>query len=84
MTVRDGIGNVIDAAMNPINYLIPFAANADGGTTAGALVGIGFVDAVNRRSLNLERYEGVEETVVDLYSAVRSAYLQQREAKIKE
>lgn len=84
MTVRDGIGNVVDAAMNPINYLIPFAANADGGTTAGALIGIGFVDAVNRRSLNLERYEGVEETVIDLYSAVRSAYLEQREAKIKE
>ncbi|MBI2229960.1 MAG: VacJ family lipoprotein [Deltaproteobacteria bacterium] len=84
MTVRDGIGYVVDAAMNPINYLIPFAANADGGTTAGALIGIGFVDAVNRRSLNLERYEGVEDTVIDLYSAVRSAYLEQREAKIKE
>jgi len=84
MTVRDGVGYVIDAAMNPINYLIPFAADADGGTTAGALIGISFVDAVNRRSLNLERYEGVEETVIDLYSAVRSAYLQQREAKIKE
>ncbi len=84
MTVRDGIGYAVDAAMNPINYLIPFAANADGGTTAGALIGIGFVDAVNRRSLNLERYEEVEETVVDLYSAVRNGYLQKREAKIKE
>lgn len=84
MTVRDGIGYVVDAAMNPINYLIPFAADADGGTTAGALIGIGFVDAVNRRSLNLDRYEEVEETVVDLYSAVRNAYLQKREAKIKE
>jgi len=84
MTVRDGIGYLVDAAMNPINYLIPFAANADGGTTAGALIGIAFVDAVNRRSLNLERYEEVEETVVDLYSAVRNAHLQKREAKIKE
>lgn len=84
INVRDGIGYAVDAAMNPINYLIPFAAEADGGTTAGSLIGIGFVDAVNRRSLNLELYEGVEETVVDLYSAVRNGYLQKREAKIKE
>ena len=84
MTVRDGIGSVVDAAMNPINYLIPFAAGADGGTTAGALIGITAVDAINRRSMNLDVFEGVEETVIDLYSAVRSAYLQQREAKIKE
>lgn len=84
MNVRDGIGYAVDAAMNPINYLIPFAAEADGGTTAGALIGIGFVDAVNRRSLNLELYEGVEENVVDLYSAVRNGYLQTREAKIRE
>jgi len=84
MDIRDGLGGIIDGAMNPINYLIPFAAEADGGTTAGALIGIGFVDAVNRRSLNLEFYEGVEETVIDLYSAVRNGYLQKREAKIKE
>ncbi len=84
MDVRDGLGAIVDGAMNPLNYLIPFAADADGGTTTGALIGISFVDAVNRRSLELERYEGVEETVIDLYSAVRNGYLQKREAKIKE
>lgn len=84
LTVRDGIGAVVDGAMNPINYLLPFAAEASAGTTAGTLVGIEFTDTVNDRSLNLELYEGVEETVVDLYSAVRNAYLQKREAKIKE
>ena len=84
LNVRDGIGYAADAAMNPLNYILPFAAGADGATTAGALAGIAFTDAVNRRSLNLERYEGVEETVIDLYSAVRNGYLQQREAKIRE
>lgn len=84
MDVRDGIGYVVDGGMNPLNYLIPFAADADGGTTAGSLIGIAFLDAVNRRSLDLKLYEGVEETVVDLYSAVRNGYLQKREAKIKE
>ena len=83
-TVRDAIGAVVDGAMNPLNYVIPFAAEASAGTTAGTLVGIEFTDTVNHRSLNLELYEGVEETVVDLYAAVRNAYLQKREAKIKE
>ncbi|MBI4489393.1 MAG: VacJ family lipoprotein [Deltaproteobacteria bacterium] len=83
-TVRDTVGAVLDGAMNPLNYLIPFAAEASARTTAGSLAGIQFTDSVNRRSLNLELYEGVEETVIDLYSAVRNAYLQKREAKIKE
>jgi len=81
--VRDGLGSVFDAAMNPLNYLIPFAAGADGATTFGALTRIGVTDAVNRRSLDLETYEGVEETVVDLYSAVRNGYLQKRETMIE-
>ena len=84
MNVRDGLGGIVDRAMNPINYLIPFAANADAGTTAGALIGITVTDAVNQRSLNLETFEGIEEAVIDLYSAVRNGYQQQREAKIKE
>lgn len=84
LTVRDGFGAIIDGTMNPLNYLLPFAAEASAGTTGGTLVGIEFTDTVNDRSLNLELYEGVEETVVDLYSAVRNAYLQKRQAKIKE
>jgi len=84
MNVRDGLGSIVDRAMNPINYLIPFAANADAGTTAGALIGITVTDAVNQRSINLETFEGIEEAVIDLYSAVRNGYQQKREAKIKE
>ncbi len=74
MTVRDGIGLAADGAMNPLNYFIPFAATA----------GIYGTNAVNERSLNLDKFERVEETVVDLYSAVRNAYLQRRAAAIKE
>lgn len=74
MTVRDGIGLALDGVMNPLNYFIPI----------GATAGIYGTDVVNKRSLNLEKFERVEETVVDLYSAVRNAYLQRREAAIKE
>ncbi len=74
LTVRDGIGLAADGAMNPLNYFIPFAATA----------GMYGTNAVNERSLNLDKFERVEETVVDLYSAVRNAYLQRRAAAIKE
>ncbi len=84
LDVRDGIGYIVDAGMNPLNYLLPYAAQASAATTTGALAGITVTDTVNRRSIDLEQYEGTEETVIDLYSAVRNAYLQKREAKIKE
>ena len=84
MNVRDGLGGIVDRAMNPINYLIPFVANADAGTTFGALMGITLTDAINQRSLNLETFEGIEQAVIDLYSAVRDGYQQKRESKIRE
>ena len=74
LTVRDGIGFVIDLALDPLNYVLPFAALA--GKAAGR--------TVNERSLNLELYESVEETVLDLYTAVRNGYLQRRQKAIEE
>jgi len=73
-TVRDGVGMLADTAMNPMSYFIPI----------GASIGKKATDIVNERSLNLDKFERVEETVVDLYSAVRNAYLQRRAAAIKE
>ena len=73
-TLRDGVGMIADAAMNPLIFVAPI----------GATLGIFTTNTVNDRSLNLDKYERVEETVVDLYGAVRDAYLQRREAKIKE
>jgi phospholipid-binding lipoprotein MlaA len=75
MTVRDGIGLGVDTAMDPLSYLIPFIWER--------LV-MRVVNMVNDRSLNLEVFEGVEETTVDLYTAVRNAYLQRRARQIKE
>jgi len=73
-TVRDGIGYAIDAAMTPLYYFIPWYAS----------IGAGATDIVNERSLNLDRFERVEESTIDLYSAVRNAYLQRRAAAIKQ
>ena len=74
LTVRDGVGAVVDVALDPLNYFIPFAASM--GRRAG--------ETVNTRSQNLEFFESVEETTVDFYSAVRNAYLQRRQRAIEE
>ena len=75
LTARDGIGFAVDTALNPFNYVIfPVAALA--GTAVGK--------RVDERALNLDLYENVEESTVDLYSAVRNGYLQQRQKMIDD
>jgi len=74
LDVRDGIGFLFDGAMFPGSYFIPFYATVAGKCT----------ETVNERSLNLDRFERVAETTVDLYGAVRNAYLQRRAAAIKQ
>ncbi len=75
LTVRDAIGYVADGAMDPLAYFLPFIW-----TRLGMKVG----DTVNDRSLNLDLYQGFEETTVEFYSALRNAYLQRRLKLIKE
>jgi len=74
LTVRDGIGYAFDVAMTPYTYFIPWW-----GSIAGTLT-----NTVNERSLNLDRFERVAESTVDLYGAVRNGYLQRRAAAIKQ
>ncbi len=73
-TVRDGFGTLVDIPMNPLVWVAP----------AGVTLGIFATNTVNNRSLNLDKFERVEDSVIDLYSAVRSAYLQRREAAVKD
>lgn len=93
-TVRDFTGYIADIALNPINWLVVPIIEVDGvpsviahrnRTTStfiqlGARVG----EIVNDRSRNLEKFQGVEEATLDLYSAVRNAYLQKRAKEIKQ
>jgi phospholipid-binding lipoprotein MlaA len=41
-------------------------------------------EIVNERSRNLEKFQGVEEATLDLYTAVRNAYLQARARMIRD
>jgi phospholipid-binding lipoprotein MlaA len=75
LTVRDGIGKLVDTFMDPLTYLLPLFWDR-----LGMKVG----DAVNERALNYELFQGFEESVIDMYSAVRHGYLQRRQQLIKE
>ena len=94
-TVRDLVGYAGDIALNPIYWLIlPTMHNIDSIPTvvdideraATYLISFGArtTEVVNDRSLNLEKFEGVEESTVDLYAAVRNAYLQKRANAIQQ
>jgi len=74
LTVRDTVGYVFDLALDPVNYFIPLEGGL--GRTGGY--------RLNERALNIETFEAVEEGTLDLYSAVRNAYLEKREKLIKE
>lgn len=94
-TVRDLVGYAGDIALNPIYWLvIPAMHNSNAIPTVISIddrlatylisFGIKTIEVVNDRSLNLEKFEGVEESTVDLYAAVRNAYLQKRARAIQE
>ncbi len=73
-TVRDTIGSTIDSLLDPLSLVMPLVGSVAKrvGTT------------VNDRSINLQLYEEVEASVLDLYSGVRNLHLQRRQRAIKE
>jgi phospholipid-binding lipoprotein MlaA len=77
-TVRDTVGVAVDGALNPMNYLL---------TTVQVFAikgGAAVVSAVNYRSMNLDLFEDVQRSAVDLYGAAQDAYIQRREKAISE
>ncbi|MBI2217005.1 MAG: VacJ family lipoprotein [Candidatus Rokubacteria bacterium] len=76
MTVRDGIGRGVDSLFDPLGWFVPIGIIER--------IAVKVTDTVNERSLNLELFQGFEETVIDMYSAVRHAYLERRRNLIKQ
>jgi phospholipid-binding lipoprotein MlaA len=93
-TVRDLVGYIGDIFLDPINYLVFPSIELDGApslightqrtTTTLSQLGVRTGDVINERSINLENFQGVEESTVDFYATVRNAYLQKRAQSIRE
>jgi phospholipid-binding lipoprotein MlaA len=93
-TIRDFVGYVGDVFLNPINWLVvpiievngvpSVIAHKNRMTTSIIQYGSRVGEVVNERSRNLQKYQGVEEATLDLYTAVRNAYLQKRNQAVRE
>jgi len=93
-TVRDFVGYVGDVFLNPINWLVApiieannvpsLIAHKNRMTSSIIQYGTRTGEIVNDRSRNLQKFQGVEEATLDLYTAVRNAYLQKRAQAVRE
>jgi phospholipid-binding lipoprotein MlaA len=77
-TARDGIGTIVDVALNPTLYIFPpIAPLTMASIQSGAY---GFTE----RAAHGSDLRELEATSVDYYAAMRSAYSQQRMAQTRE
>jgi phospholipid-binding lipoprotein MlaA len=74
LTVRDAIGYGVDSLLDPVSYFAPFAAHFARST----------VKTINERAANLQIYQDVEDSSLDLYAAVRNGYLQRRQKSVED
>lgn len=72
-TLRDGLGDIVDIAFQPLTYLIGPTPNIAIGTGSGFTT----LEAMG------PAMEALEESSVDYYAALRSAYLQNRSAQVR-
>jgi phospholipid-binding lipoprotein MlaA len=75
-TVRDGFGSLVDLAMQPLAYVL-------GPAELMVQVYIGSGNALTLLEANHHKLEALEESSIDFYAALRSAYLQSRRAAIE-
>jgi phospholipid-binding lipoprotein MlaA len=71
-TVRDGTGDLVDRAFDPLTYLFAM----------GELLYIGGSSGFITREENSQALAALRDSSVDYYAAMRSAYTQNRESRI--
>ncbi len=72
-TARDAVGSIVDFAFRPQSYLLP----------GGGLVALQTSDGLTQREELSDELDALESTALDYYSALRGAYLLQRESQIR-
>jgi len=78
-SLRDGLGLAVDASLNPQTYLAFYFVIVGYVNTGGWIL-----EKINEASLTLGEYESLKEAALDPYIAVREAYYQYRQNKIKK
>lgn len=73
-SLRDAVGRAGDRFINPINYAQPWELS-------WGAVGL---EKVNRTSFHIGEYEAFKDASIDPYTAMRNAYIQNRNALVKD
>ncbi|MCF6246547.1 MAG: VacJ family lipoprotein [Desulfobacula sp.] len=73
-TLRDTIGLIGDYFITPVSYVEPWELS----------YGLYVYDELNNASFRLGDYEALKEAAIDPYAAIKNAYIQNRDKKIKE
>lgn len=73
--LRDGVGNIADFAMNPLDY-VDFNGRRTIGVTTSVLSGL------DTRARAQPALDAIEATSIDTYATLRSYFMQNREAEI--
>lgn len=76
-SVRDGIGDGVDAVVDPVSRYIRDEYGLEGAAVRY------MVDTVDWRAANLEIIDDLKRSSIDFYAATRSAYRQQRANEIR-
>ena len=79
LSLRDGLGFAVDASLNPQTYLAFYFVIAGYVNTGGWVL-----EKINEASLTLGEYESLKKAALDPYIALREAYSQYRQNKIKK
>ena len=72
-SVRDLLGDVVNGFMHPQNYFLAYAPQAILGASSG----------FSRYEAARTELDALRDSSIDFYSAMRSAYLMQREAEVR-
>lgn len=74
-TLRDSFGMIVDFCLDPLTYIIPnWKVNLE--LKAG--------EKTNHTSMRIGEYEDLKKSALDPYIAIRDAYIQNRQKKIRE
>jgi len=81
-TVRDSIGSLVNISGGDAWYNVTVANNTEYFNEADYYLSQ-VISGVDFRAKNLESFDSLEKTSIDLYASIRSLYLQDRKRKIK-
>jgi len=82
-TLRDAVGMGVDSLLDPWPYVLDFATNLSDAEITYLFIGKRALEGIDLRARNIEVIDTLKADSIDYYAHLRSLYLQNREAEIR-